>query len=103
LTATPAGDSNFIGWTGDCGGSDDCVLVMTGTKNAIATFDLIPPPAYTWASFPSTFGASLKTTVGDIFTDLKIPIVLIIVLPIAFWFISKVVATIKDSLSSKNS
>jgi hypothetical protein len=42
LTATAAGGSTFIGWSGDCAGVSTCDVTMDGTKSATATFDLIP-------------------------------------------------------------
>ncbi len=39
LTATPAGDSLFTGWSGACaGGASTCVVTMTTPQNVIATF-----------------------------------------------------------------
>ncbi|MGH7637018.1 MAG: InlB B-repeat-containing protein [Gemmatimonadaceae bacterium] len=46
LTAvTPAG-SNFLGWSGDCTGTGDCVVSMSTARAVTATFEaLIGPPA----------------------------------------------------------
>jgi hypothetical protein len=38
LTAAPAADSAFVGWSGDCTGSGACTLTMDGAKSATATF-----------------------------------------------------------------
>jgi hypothetical protein len=40
LTAQPNPLSQFVGWSGPCGGTDICGLVMDGPKNVIATFSL---------------------------------------------------------------
>ena len=37
LTTSPDEDSIFTGWSGDCSGSGDCVLVMDEAKNITAT------------------------------------------------------------------
>jgi len=39
IAATSAG-STFSGWSGDCGGSDDCTLNMTADRSVTATFSL---------------------------------------------------------------
>jgi hypothetical protein len=41
LTAVPAAGSAFSGWTGDCSGTDPCVLTMDADKNVVATFALV--------------------------------------------------------------
>jgi Tol biopolymer transport system component len=38
LAATPAADSTFAGWGGDCVGTSDCVLVMDQSRQVTATF-----------------------------------------------------------------
>jgi hypothetical protein len=47
LTATPASDSNFAGWSGGCTGSGGCTVSMTGNSSVTATFtkkaDKTPP------------------------------------------------------------
>lgn len=44
LTAAPAVDSRFIGWSGaDCGPEPICSVILDGPKNVLAVFDLAPP------------------------------------------------------------
>lgn len=38
LTAAPATGSTFIGWTGDCTGTNTCTVTMNATKNVTANF-----------------------------------------------------------------
>ena len=38
VTATPASGYNFSGWSGDCSGSDSCVVTMDGDKSVTAKF-----------------------------------------------------------------
>jgi surface antigen len=38
LTATPAGNSTFAGWSGSCSGTGSCVLAMNAAKTATAVF-----------------------------------------------------------------
>lgn len=38
LAATPAAGSQFVGWSGDCSGTGDCHLSLTGVHNVTATF-----------------------------------------------------------------
>jgi len=45
LTATPSGGATFAGWSGACGGTGGCVVVMNGAQSVTATFD--PPPVTT--------------------------------------------------------
>lgn len=46
LTVQPNNISTFTGWSGDCTGTAlTCVVLMNGTKNVIANFDIINPPA----------------------------------------------------------
>jgi phosphoserine aminotransferase len=40
LTATPAADSTFSGWSGDCTGTSTCTVSMTDARNVTATFTL---------------------------------------------------------------
>lgn len=42
LTATPAADSTFAGWSGACSGTDACQVIMTAAQNVVATFELVP-------------------------------------------------------------
>ena len=41
LSASPDANSVFTGWNGACSGSGDCVVVMTGTLEVTATFDIL--------------------------------------------------------------
>jgi hypothetical protein len=38
LTGTPAADSAFVGWSGDCAGAAACTVTMDGAKTAMAKF-----------------------------------------------------------------
>ncbi|MBI3802446.1 MAG: hypothetical protein HY282_01620 [Nitrospirae bacterium] len=40
LTATPADDSTFTGWSGVCSGTGSCVVTMNAAKSVTATFTL---------------------------------------------------------------
>ena len=42
LTPTPAGDSNFVEWTGACTGAGACEVTMSAAKSVDAKFDLKP-------------------------------------------------------------
>ncbi len=42
LTAVPASDSVFAGWSGDCSGTGPCSLAMTADHSATAVFALAP-------------------------------------------------------------
>jgi len=39
LTAVSSPNSTFAGWSGDCSGTDVCVVTMTAAQNVMATFD----------------------------------------------------------------
>jgi Tol biopolymer transport system component len=39
LTATPAAEAMFVGWSGDCTGTGECVVTMTADTEVGATFD----------------------------------------------------------------
>ena len=43
LHASPNSESTFIGWSGDCSGTDDCVLTMGAARSVTATFGQSPP------------------------------------------------------------
>ena len=42
LTATPASDYTFNGWSGACTGTSTCTVTMDVSKNVVATFKAIP-------------------------------------------------------------
>lgn len=42
LVPTNSAGSTFTGWSGDCGGSGDCVITMTSDRSVTATFSLLP-------------------------------------------------------------
>ena len=45
LTANPANNYSFAGWTGDCTGDGDCFVTMDTAKNVTATFlEIVPNP-----------------------------------------------------------
>ncbi len=44
LTATPAADSSFTGWSGACSGTGACVVSMTAARSVSATFALMTYP-----------------------------------------------------------
>jgi len=54
-----------------------------------------------YVEIPATFLTDLKATIGEIFSDLSLPLVLVITLPIAFWFIAKVVSVIRGGLTAR--
>ena len=43
LDANPTGGSTFTGWSGDCSGTGQCSVLMSGDRGVTATFD--PAPA----------------------------------------------------------
>jgi hypothetical protein len=56
LSATPAPNSSFSGWSGACTGTADCVLTMDGAKSVTATFALL--------ALPDTTPPTVKLAVG---------------------------------------
>lgn len=42
LTAAPAADSNFTGWSGACSGTGNCVVTIDSVKSVVASFTLKP-------------------------------------------------------------
>ena len=46
LTAAPASDSNFTGWSGACTGTGTCAVTMDATKSVSATFTLKSDPLF---------------------------------------------------------
>jgi hypothetical protein len=71
LTATPASNSTFSGWSGACAGTGSCRLVLSRARSATATFSLKPappaPPVKILAKLPArlqdfqTFSAPIKS------------------------------------------
>jgi hypothetical protein len=45
LTASPSLGSEFSGWSGDCSGTDSCVVAMSTNRSVTASFASIPAPA----------------------------------------------------------
>ena len=41
LRASPADGWNFVGWSGDCSGLDDCVVIVDSNKSILALFEKI--------------------------------------------------------------
>jgi len=54
-----------------------------------------------YITIPEDFATTLKATVSDVFTDLTVPLVLVISLPIAFWFLARVVSLIRGGLTAR--
>lgn len=44
LTATPAPDSSFVGWTGACTGTGSCVVTMNAAQSVTAIFSSLTQP-----------------------------------------------------------
>jgi hypothetical protein len=42
LTAAPAADSTFAGWSGDCTGTGQCSTTLSQSRSVVANFDPIP-------------------------------------------------------------
>ncbi len=61
LTATPAANHTFAGWTGGCTGVGACTLTVTGNVTATATFN--PPPNIAFVT-SSTHTGNLGGLVG---------------------------------------
>lgn len=54
-----------------------------------------------YIEIPVDFATQMKATVSEVFSDLTVPLVLVITLPIAFWFVSKVVSVIRGGLTAR--
>ncbi len=68
LRATPAGDSVFDGWTGDCTGNDpnNCVVSMSGGKEVRARFtNEYPLTVVRVATSGSTFDGAVNARLAD--------------------------------------
>ena len=66
LSAAPADDSTFAGWTGACTGTGDCTVTMTSDLAVAATFTKKPPPDECSGIAATDPGAPVvfRTTVG---------------------------------------
>jgi len=64
LTATPSFDSTFIGWTGACTGSGNCLVTMDQTHNVSAMFTLLPQESLAVTLVGSGGGSIVSTPVG---------------------------------------
>jgi N-acetylneuraminic acid mutarotase len=62
LTAAPAPDWSFTGWSGDCAGTGICNLTMTEGHSAIATFAFVDPMPFS-DGFESGDSTQWSTTV----------------------------------------
>jgi hypothetical protein len=95
---TPVCDSEHLNL---CLTESDCLNAGGYWYNGICNAS--PPlPVYQYVDFePTNFVASLKTNVLELADDLMIPLVLMISLPIAFWFISKAVSLVQGGLRDK--
>jgi len=73
LSAEPDAGSSFVGWSGDCTGSSECIVSMTQARSVSATFDhndlviassgTIPPGTYRNIAFAQT-GSCMSTRLG---------------------------------------
>ncbi len=80
LTATPAADSHFAGWTGDCAGTGDCIVPMDADRSVKATFEAgatqVPSVVFSFdsptvacglpAPWTATVSGSAGTPTGDV-------------------------------------
>ena len=74
LTAVPEPGSYFNGWSGDCSGSEACVLMTAGSKSASASFtaytlfvDLSASPASGYNPFKTNLTAKVSgTAIGTV-------------------------------------
>ena len=64
LTAAPATDSTFSGWSGSCSGIDPCQVTMDAAKTVTATFDAVPPVQHTLTVSKSGDGTVTSTPPG---------------------------------------
>ena len=63
LTAEPAADSDFAGWSGACSGSDDCVVTMDEVVSVTASWVIDQtPPDTTIDAGPSGIATSAEAT-----------------------------------------
>ena len=64
LTATPAANYGFAGWSGACTGTGDCTLTMDAAKSVRATFTLLPKLTVTRSGSGTVTGPGINCT-GD--------------------------------------
>jgi hypothetical protein len=64
LTAIPADDSTFAGWSGACSGTDACQVLMTKAQNVTATFELVPI-VHEYELTVNKLGTGAGSVVGD--------------------------------------
>lgn len=64
LTATPAADSAFLGWSGDCAGTGSCSVTMNAARSATAQF--APHGSKRWVQ---QIGFSKQDSIDKIATD----------------------------------
>ncbi len=62
LSVSPKDNYKFIGWSGDCSGTDTCTLTMTSDKSIAATFTYSPPPPSTYTLGISKSGSGTITS-----------------------------------------
>ncbi len=63
LTATPAADSTFTGWSGGgCSGTGTCTVTMDADKTVTATFNPTPPPTHSLTVAKSGAGSGSVTS-----------------------------------------
>jgi hypothetical protein len=68
LTATPTTGSAFVGWSGECSGTNStCTVTMNTNKTATATFNIVTIPTVTTnaASNITVLGATLNGVVNN--------------------------------------
>lgn len=82
LSTTPSSISLFGGWSGDCNGSGDCILTITGNTSVEARFDLADKARINGVGYPSFAEAYANAEPADIILLLED------LLPIA-WVIDK--------------
>ena len=61
LTASPGATSWLAGWSGGCGGTEDCVVSMDGDRSVTATFSLRPVFQFSAPSYSVNEGNGAAT------------------------------------------
>jgi len=74
LTATPAADSTFVGWSGDCSGVGSCVVTMDATRNVSANFSLKTATASRESSSSEGVSTSSSLTVTRTLSAVEDPL-----------------------------